>query len=101
MGVGLERKILQEVSEPQIRALAVIRRSVSELYSDVHAGLISKYIPDTKEIDRWNSINPNDKVEHLPEFLESLRGRWTADLATQFCPSNLNLVRCVHVFDAT
>lgn len=86
----LERKISHGVSEPQIRALAVIRRSLNELYPEVHAELIDRYISDKDEIDRWNNLSPEDRVKGLPDFLDSLKGRWTPDLAAHFCPPNLN-----------
>ena len=86
----LERKISPEVSVPQIRALAVLKKSVSELYSEVHTEIIHRYISDKGNIDRWNNLSPESRVENLPAFLDSLKGRWTSDLATSFCPPNLN-----------
>ncbi len=86
----LENRISAKVTESSIKALALIRKNVSELYPKVCSEIITRYVSNKKDIDRWSSIKSEERIEHLPEFLESLRGRWTQDIASQFCPSNLN-----------
>ena len=86
----LEKKISFGITELQIRALVVINKNVNQLYPVVHPEVINLYISNTQEIDKWNNLHPEDRIRHPPEFLESLRGRWTMDLGTKFCPPNLN-----------
>ena len=90
MNKKVEEELPEPASESKIRALGMIKRYTEKLYDYISTEVFSYFFTDGEVIERWESLNPKERVKFLPEFLEDLKDRWTSEIASQFCPEKLN-----------